>query len=233
MPFDFITDFYVIVITPLVMAALLVVIGAARVARDPEKRNDIAYVHGSLLLLLSFLVLPATSMKIFRLLAPCFKLTTNNTWLHYVSLRLDHDDFGTSRHTAVFSLFSLVQPPLRAACLLLFLQADLSINCKSTRFLNAHTLGVVMIFVYPLGIPISYAFLLFRFRRLINPLGCGDELGAMRERRQNTRPELRAIDFLYSCYRPGAWWFEVFDSVRRIAMTGLVRYVAKVRENIL
>ena len=49
----------------------------------------------------------------------------------------------------------------------------------------------------------------------------------VRRERQNTHPELRAMDFLFSCYRPGAWWFEVFDSVRRIAMTGLVRYVAK------
>ena len=51
-------------LTPLVMAALIVAVSAVRVARNPEKRNDIAYVHGSLLLLLSFLVLPATSMKV-------------------------------------------------------------------------------------------------------------------------------------------------------------------------
>jgi hypothetical protein len=51
----------------------------------------------------------------------------------------------------------------------------------------------------------------------------------MRVRRElhNNHPELRAMDFLFSCYRPGAWWFEVFDSVRRIAMTGLIRYVKK------
>ena len=61
---DFITDFYVIVITPLVMAGLIVAVGFARVARNPEKRNGIAYIHGSLILLLSFLVLPATSMKV-------------------------------------------------------------------------------------------------------------------------------------------------------------------------
>ena len=66
---DFITDFYVIVLTPLVMAALLIAVGFARATRNPEKRNSIAYIHGSLLLLLSFLVLPATSMKIFRLLS--------------------------------------------------------------------------------------------------------------------------------------------------------------------
>ena len=189
-PVDFITDFYVIVITPLVIAGLLVATGVARATRTPEKRNDIAYTHGSLLLLLSFLVLPATSMKIFRLLSPCFKLKTNNTWLHY---------------------------------------ADLAVNCESTRFFNAHTLGVITIFIYPVGIPLGYMFLLVRFRRLINPLGCSDELHAMRVRRelQNTHPELKAIDFLFSCYRPGAYAFEVFDSVRRIAMTGLIRYVEK------
>ena len=190
LPVDFITDFYVIVITPLVIAGLLVATGVARAARNPEKRNDIAYIHGSLLLLLSFLVLPATSMKIFRLLSPCFKLMTNNARLHY---------------------------------------ADLAVNCESTRFLNAHALGVIMIFIYPIGIPLCYAFVLARSRRLINPLGCSDELHGMRVRRelQNTHPELRAIDFLFSCYRPGAYAFEVFDSVRRIAMTGLVRFAAK------
>jgi hypothetical protein len=86
-----------------------------------------------------------------------------------------------------------------------------------------------MVFIYPVGIPLGYMFLLFRFRRQINPLGCGDELNTMRARREleNTHPGLQAIDFLFSCYRPGAWWFEVYDSVRRITMTGLVRYIEK------
>ena len=187
---DFITDFYVIVLSPLVMAGLIIAIGIARVARHPAKRNTIGYFHGSALLLLSFLVLPATSMKIFRLLAPCFKLRTNNTWLHY---------------------------------------ADLAVNCESRRFLDAHTLGVIMIFMYPVGIPLCYACVLWHFRDLINPPGCSDELHAMRVRNEAkiSRPELQAIDFLFSCYRPSAWWFEVFDSLRRIAATGLIRYVAK------
>ena len=85
-----------------------------------------------------------------------------------------------------------------------------------------------MIAIYPVGIPLLYACLLFIFRRLLNPLGC-DELTAMRIRRESkdTNPRLRSIDFLYTCYRPGAYGFEVFESVRRIAMTGLIRYVSK------
>ena len=63
--YDFITDdFYVIVFTPLVMAGMIIVAGVARAAYRPEKRDQISYIHSSLLLLLSFLVLPATSMKV-------------------------------------------------------------------------------------------------------------------------------------------------------------------------
>ena len=123
------------------------------------------------------------------MLTPCFKLLTNDTWLHY---------------------------------------ADLAVNCESARFLNAKNLSIIMIFVYPLGVPLCYACLLFRARRHINPLGC-DALQAMRVRSELAvvKPELRALEFLYSSYRPGAYGFEVFESFRRIAMTGLIRYVAK------
>ena len=106
--------------------------------------------------------------------------------------------------------------------------ADLAISCESARFVSAKTTAYIMIFVYPLGIPSVYAFLLFRARRQINPLGC-DALQAMRVRNElvNVYPELRAKEFLFSCYRPGAFGFEVFESFRRIAMTGLIRYVSK------
>ena len=63
--FDFIADFYVIVIAPLLVAGVVVAVGFARAAgQPPEKRSKVAYVHGSLLLLGTFLVLPATSMKV-------------------------------------------------------------------------------------------------------------------------------------------------------------------------
>ena len=46
------------------MAGVIVLVGMARTAYRPEKRDQIRYLHSSLLLLLSFLVLPATSMKV-------------------------------------------------------------------------------------------------------------------------------------------------------------------------
>ena len=203
-----------IVFTPLIAAAVIALIGAARIARQPEKRSQIAHLHGSLLLLLSFLVLTPTSMKIFRVLTPCFELKTNGVHLHYVS------GFGR----VVPRSSGLLQLDHFAFCS----QADISIDCGSARFLQAKAVAFLMIAIYPAGIPLGYACLLFCFRRLINPLGC-DELMAMRVRRElkNTNPRLRAIDFLFSCYRPGAYGFEVFESIRRIALTGLIRYVNK------
>jgi len=202
----------VIVFTPIITSVVIAVVGAARVARQPEKRSEIAYVHGSLLLLLSFLVLPATSMKILRVLTPCFKLKTNGVLLHYVRGGLFVGGGSDALRNATIA----------------FSQADLSIDCDSARFVEAKTIAFLMIAIYPVGIPLVYACLLFCFRRLINPLGC-DELTAMRVRREltDTNPRLRAIEFLFSCYRPGAYGFEVFESVRRIAMTGLIRYVKK------
>ena len=200
-----------IVFTPIITGAVIAAVGAARVARHPEKKSEIAYAHGSLLLLLSFLVLPATSMKILRILTPCFELKTNGVLLHYVRGGLFVFGSGALRNATTA-----------------FLQADLSIDCDSARFVEAKTIAFLMIAIYPIGIPLVYACLLFCFRRLINPLGC-DELTAMRIRRElkDTNPRLRAIEFLFSCYRPGAYGFEVFESVRRIAMTGLIRYVKK------
>jgi hypothetical protein len=106
--------------------------------------------------------------------------------------------------------------------------ADLAIDCESARFISAKSLAIIMIFVFPLGVPSLYAFLLFRARHEINPLGF-DALQAMQVRNElvNANTELRALEFLFSCYRPGAFGFEVFESFRRIAMTGLIRYVAK------
>ena len=62
--YDFLTDFYVVVLIPLIVAGVIIVVGVARIAHHPAKRAQISYLHSSLLLLLSFLVLPATSMKV-------------------------------------------------------------------------------------------------------------------------------------------------------------------------
>ena len=34
--------------------------------------------------------------------------------------------------------------------------------------------------------------------------------------------ELMAFGFLFSAYRPKMWWFEIFDTIRRLMLTGVL-----------
>ena len=104
------------------MAGAIVAVGLVRVAHRPENRSHISFLHGSLLLLLSFLVLPATSMKIFRVLTPCFKLKTNDTWLHYADLAVNCESARFLNAKTLAFLMIALYPfgvPLCYACLLI------------------------------------------------------------------------------------------------------------------
>ena len=72
-----------------------------------------------------------------------------------------------------------------------------------------------MILIYPIGVPTLYFTLLVKHRKFINPKSSHYEALRLRE---NVERELQHISFLYQYYRPGAWYFEVVDSLRRIIM---------------
>jgi hypothetical protein len=77
-----------------------------------------------------------------------------------------------------------------------------------------------MILIYPIGVPTLYFTLLVKHRKFINPKSSHYEALRLRE---NVERELQHISFLYQYYRPGAWYFEVVDSLRRIVMcAGLI-----------
>ena len=62
---------------------------------------------------------------------------------------------------------------------------------------------------------------LFRLREKINPPNV-DRLDKLRIRKDD--PDLVHLSFLYSCYSPSAYLFEIFDSYRRIVMQGLLTF---------
>ena len=65
-PFDFISDFYFIGFTPLVLLVLIVATGMARVLFNHGSSDRVKSQHTFAALLLSFLVLPAASSKACR-----------------------------------------------------------------------------------------------------------------------------------------------------------------------
>jgi hypothetical protein len=94
-----------------------------------------------------------------------------------------------------------------------------------------------MVIIYPICVPFSYWFMLYRLRTLIN----GGQLVkeevldrkksahlALLERAKNEdeNPSLKSMRFLYENYQPKYWWFEVCETLRKLSLTGFLVFLA-------
>ncbi|GMI22709.1 hypothetical protein TeGR_g13157 [Tetraparma gracilis] len=152
----------------------------------------------SYFLALTFLLLPSVSIKIFSTFA----------------CRIFDDGYGS------------------------FLKVDYSIDCASSSHAAFEAYALVMILVYPVGIPLMYFALLFRKRAMLDPgqLKFARELGSEeaglkkaieeRKRLELGDPGLASLAFLYSSYEPRCWWYEVFETLRRLLLTGGLLFVS-------
>ena len=104
-----------------------------------------------------------------------------------------------------------------------FLVADLAVDCDSGAYSGMLSYAVLMLVVYPIGGPLFYLYLLHGARDKINPKGADTEFDAIAKRSMDTT--LAAIKPLFSMYRPGLWFFEVIDMLRRIVLMGVFIFV--------
>jgi hypothetical protein len=93
-----------------------------------------------------------------------------------------------------------------------YLHADYSLSCGTASHSRFVAYGVLMIFVWPVGVLAMYSYLLIKNRAKIN------QPTEDRERDE----ELMRLAFLFDPYKPEYWWFEVFETTRRLAMTGVL-----------
>lgn len=117
----------------------------------------------------------------------------------------------------IFSLF-LIYPSVSSTILRLYvctevegvhyLRADMSITCYTTQHNAYMALGAFFIALYPVGIPVFFFVMLYRYRHRLQEDGVKAELG-----------------FLYDGYDHTFWWFEVLDMVHKLTMTGLLAFV--------
>ena len=98
----------------------------------------------------------------------------------------------------------------------IYMTQDLSISCTSQRYYNMRLYSVLMIFVYPIGIPLSYLYVLYRAKRYImfptEPLGS-------REEESSRTDVLKAVKKLYIYYKPEFWYWEVVETFFRLVNT--------------
>jgi hypothetical protein len=93
-----------------------------------------------------------------------------------------------------------------------------------------------MVMIYPVGIPLGYFIMLFRVRRLLKAGQIEKEdvnmntalEKALEKRAENeaNNPTLKALSFLYGAYQPKYWWFEIFETLRKLALTGFMVFMA-------
>ena len=114
-----------------------------------------------------------------------------------------------------------------------YLKVDYSINCDTSTHFAYGAWAVIMTFVFPIGIPSMYWYLLFRKKHLLDgrqkekekTMSEDDALReALKEREANEAEHgtLKSLSFLYGNYEPKYWWFEVFETLRKLALTGVL-----------
>jgi hypothetical protein len=186
-------------LTPLFVSCIVFIVYklSERCSRVSEKVIAMKNRLFSSFLLLTFMLLPTVSVKIFSTFA----------------CRTFDGDYGS------------------------FLKVDLSINCDSRQHAFYVAYAVLMTFVYPIGIPFLYFVLLRRELPLISP---DDEVLrdsvsekkakelALSKRAQIevAHPHVKRLSFLYSAYSPKYWWFEVFETLRKLLLTGGLVFVS-------
>lgn len=95
-----------------------------------------------------------------------------------------------------------------------FLRADYRIDCTSSKHQAFMIFAGVMIFVYPVGIPAFFAYLLFKGR------------GVLRNKVERaTSDNVQAISDLWVPYKPDRFYYELVECLRRILLTGVIVFI--------
>ncbi|CAN0058299.1 unnamed protein product [Scytosiphon promiscuus] len=114
-----------------------------------------------------------------------------------------------------------------------YLRADFRVECYTPKHEAYQVYAAVMICIYPLGIPAAFCYFLMRQRSRINP-PTDKDLQDLRGRRHvvtekmNQRRTDQAISptsFLWNAYYPNRYYYEVFECIRRLLLTGLLVFL--------
>jgi hypothetical protein len=107
----------------------------------------------------------------------------------------------------------------------LYLTADLSLSCSSARY----SLGVIyakcMIVVYPVGIPVFYLAVLWWNKDKILQYHIDVKKNVSTEELREKNMAILPMQYLYGCYKPQYWYFEVIETLRRLMLTGFLTVI--------
>lgn len=102
-----------------------------------------------------------------------------------------------------------------------YLRADYSLTCYTGVHKAMMVYAGLMIFVYPVGIPVVYAWWLLSNRHDLAKVGAPDNF----MERVPKLDHLQPMRDLWAPYKPHRYYFEVVECGRRIALTGLAAFL--------
>eukprot|EP00752_Nemacystus_decipiens_P012610 g11167.t2 len=97
-----------------------------------------------------------------------------------------------------------------------YLRADYRIECDSPEHRAFQVYAGIMIFVYPVGIPLFYAYLLYNKRRVLR---------SEDKDKRAASPEVQPFHDLWAPYKPERYYYEVIECLRRTSLTGVVVFI--------
>lgn len=120
----------------------------------------------------------------------------------------------SSASSAVFRMFACDELEDDNGYHAKLLRTDYRIDCESKVHQQLRVYAGFMTAVYPAGIPVFYAILLYRQRKMLQ-----DSF----RREENSR--LRSISALWNPYSPQRYYYEVIECFRRMLLAGAVAFI--------
>jgi nitrate reductase NapE component len=106
-----------------------------------------------------------------------------------------------------------------------WLRADYSISCTSTVHKAYQVYAALMVLVYPVGIPLLYTYILWCYTAQRQALQDGGMRPINRRLSRQVHFSLKSAEFLWSPHKPHAYWWELAECIRRLALTGFLVFI--------
>jgi hypothetical protein len=114
------------------------------------------------------------------------------------------------------------------------LEVDYAVDCGSPRYLSYRAGAWAMLLAWPVGIPLGLLGLLWRqWRRNVRAFDARASSPTAADRESvadtdttgyNHSQMFERFAFCINDYRPSCWWFEPFDMLRKLALSGLLQF---------
>jgi len=103
-----------------------------------------------------------------------------------------------------------------------YLAADLSINCDDNEYYDAmYYYAFLMLVLYPIGVPFLLFVMMWAVRDRMHPGGLSEN-ATIDKREDDHLYDEEPITAFARIYRPYFWWYEVYNMMRRLALTCMV-----------